>query len=76
VGPIIIACGDTPLVGHEAFETLIASHRQSGAVATLASAFFENPFGYGRIVRDSDGSVAAIVEHRDASDSQRQIKEI
>lgn len=75
-GPIIVACGDTPLVGREAFETLIASHRDSGAVATLASAYFENPFGYGRIVRAEDGSVTAIVEHRDATEAQRQIKEI
>lgn len=73
---VCILCGDTPLV---TASELIALVEQSGAVnASLAveSCCLDQPSGYGRILRDVNGSVTAIREHRDASESERQIREV
>ena len=51
-------------------------HRTSGAAATLATALVDDPTGYGRIVRDAGGDFEAIVEHRNATEAQRAIREI
>jgi bifunctional UDP-N-acetylglucosamine pyrophosphorylase/glucosamine-1-phosphate N-acetyltransferase len=53
-GPVVIAYGDTPLIGVEVFEELIRVHLASGALGTLASSIMPDPTGYGRIVRGSD----------------------
>ncbi len=75
-GDVLIVPGDTPLLRHGTVGRLLAHHRESGASLTVLSAEVEDPFGYGRIVRAKDGSVAAIVEERDASDEQREIREV
>ena len=75
-GPVIIACGDTPLIGVEVFQELIEAHLASGALATIASSIMPDPTGYGRIVRGADGFVTGIVEHKDATPEQRAIGEI
>ena len=70
---ILILCGDTPLIKMESIKTII-EHNTSDAV--ILSSIVENPFGYGRIVKDTQGRFEKIVEEKDADDKQRAIKEI
>jgi bifunctional UDP-N-acetylglucosamine pyrophosphorylase/glucosamine-1-phosphate N-acetyltransferase len=72
----ILLPGDAPLIRTETLAALARAHREAGAAATILSAEIENPAGYGRIVRQDDGSVAAIVEDSALSDDQRGIREI
>ena len=75
-GTVMILCGDTPLLEAEELQKFYAEHVKSGAAATVMSAMMEDPFGYGRILRDANGDVAGIVEQKDASEEQKFIKEI
>ena len=75
-GTAMILCGDTPLLDGEELKKFYEAHVQSGAAATVLTAFMDNPFGYGRIVRDADGNVQGIVEEKDADTQQKLIKEI
>ena len=75
-GTVIIACGDTPLLKSATLKKMCEYHEEHNADVTVMSAVFENPFGYGRIVRAQDGSVEAIVEQKDANDEQKAIKEV
>ena len=74
-GTVVLLSGDVPLLTPETLRTLVAHHEQTAAAATVLTAVVENPTGYGRIERQ-DGRIAAIVEHRDASATQREIREI
>jgi|UniRef100_A0A7C6E9U0 bifunctional UDP-N-acetylglucosamine pyrophosphorylase/glucosamine-1-phosphate N-acetyltransferase len=73
---IVVFCGDTPLLTAKTIKKLIAVHQQAKADATVLTAILENPSGYGRIIRDAQSQVTAIVEERDASDKIKKIKEI
>ncbi|MGV3617211.1 MAG: bifunctional UDP-N-acetylglucosamine diphosphorylase/glucosamine-1-phosphate N-acetyltransferase GlmU [Fimbriimonas sp.] len=75
-GPVIVAAGDTPLLDPSTFETLRRVHQESGAVATLATSVIADPQGYGRIVRDGNGEFAKIVEQKDTTDEERQVREV
>lgn len=75
-GPVLVLPGDAPLLTEEALSALLAHHFASAATATLATCIADNPFGYGRVVRDGDGHVSEIIEEKDATPDQRQIKEI
>ena len=75
-GDVLIVPGDTPLLRHATIGHLLAHHRASGASLTVLSAELDDPYGYGRIVHAKDGSIAAIVEERDATDDQRAICEV
>jgi bifunctional UDP-N-acetylglucosamine pyrophosphorylase/glucosamine-1-phosphate N-acetyltransferase len=72
----ILVPGDAPLIRTETLAALARTHQETGAAATILSAEVENPAGYGRIVRNDDGSVAAIVEDSALTDDQRAIREI
>ncbi len=74
-GTVLLLSGDVPLLTSRALEGLLATHHAANAVATVLTAVIERPYGYGRIVR-SHGVIARIVEERDASPAQREIKEI
>lgn len=74
-GTVLVLPADTPLLSEETLKRLVDRHRGSGAAATLLTAVVEDPTGYGRIVREA-GQVTAIVEDRDASPQQKQIREI
>ncbi len=73
---VLVVCGDTPLLTSETLASLIKQHQSSQATVSVLSAIIENPQGYGRIVRDEDGSVLAIVEEKDATTEQRTIQEV
>jgi len=74
-GDVLITPGDTPLLDPATMRDLLDRHRATGAAATVLSARFDDPGGYGRIVRDPDGGVARIVEHADATEAERAIGE-
>src|SRR5687767_15109285 len=74
-GSLILLSGDVPLLSPNTLKRLLETHRGSGAAATVVTATVERPYGYGRIVR-TRGRITRIVEERDASPTQRQIKEI
>lgn len=73
---ILILYGDTPLIQGDTLEKLVAKHRNEDFGATVISASVENPDGYGRIIRDENGNFIKIVEHKDATDAERLVKEI
>lgn len=72
---VIVAAGDTPLVHAELVRALLEKHTSSGNQATVATMHLEDPTGYGRVLRDPCGNVTQIVEHRDATQEQREILE-
>ena len=75
-GEVIILCGDTPLITSKTLEAFIKSHKSNHCHITVMTAMFDNPKNYGRIVRNLDGSVKAIVEEKDATPEQKQIQEV
>ncbi|PRS29198.1 bifunctional UDP-N-acetylglucosamine diphosphorylase/glucosamine-1-phosphate N-acetyltransferase GlmU [Bacillus sp. RJGP41] len=75
-GTTLVICGDTPLIKAETMKELIALHEQSQAKATVLTAYADNPAGYGRVLRGEGGLVEKIVEHKDASEEERYVKEI
>ncbi|HSE10795.1 MAG TPA: bifunctional UDP-N-acetylglucosamine diphosphorylase/glucosamine-1-phosphate N-acetyltransferase GlmU [Nocardioidaceae bacterium] len=75
-GTVVVMFGDTPLLEGETVAGLVADHAGSDRALTILTAEVENPFGYGRIVRDAFGDVAAIVEQKDATPEQAAITEI
>lgn len=74
-GTVVLLSGDVPLLSAETLRRLVDTHRGAAAAATVVTAAVERPYGYGRIVR-TRGRIARIVEERDASPAERQIKEI
>ncbi|MEU6542651.1 bifunctional UDP-N-acetylglucosamine diphosphorylase/glucosamine-1-phosphate N-acetyltransferase GlmU [Streptomyces sp. NPDC046859] len=75
-GTVVVVCGDTPLLTGATLSALAAAHAADGNAVTVLTAEVPDATGYGRIVRDASGAVTAIVEHKDASESQRAIREI
>ena len=75
-GAVVVTSGDVPLLRAETLQELLAEHQSSGNAVTVLTARVPDPSGYGRILPGEDGSVAGIVEHKDASPEQRQIDEI
>jgi bifunctional UDP-N-acetylglucosamine pyrophosphorylase/glucosamine-1-phosphate N-acetyltransferase len=74
-GTLLLLSGDVPLLTSRTLAGLTVTHRETGAMATVLTAVVDRPYGYGRIVRTQD-KITRIVEERDASRSQREIKEI
>ncbi|MGT2925979.1 bifunctional UDP-N-acetylglucosamine diphosphorylase/glucosamine-1-phosphate N-acetyltransferase GlmU [Streptococcus cuniculipharyngis] len=75
-GQTLVIAGDTPLITGESLKGLIDFHVSHKNVATILTAQADNPFGYGRIVRNKIDEVVKIVEQKDATDFEQQIKEI
>ena len=75
-GRVIVLYGDVPIIRPETLKKLIEKSITSKEYATLLTAIYENPTGYGRIVRDEGGSIEKIVEEKDATSSEKKIKEI
>ena len=74
-GTIVVLVGDMPLLPPASLQTLLSQHGESRAAASLLTALSEDATGYGRIVRDSNGSFLRIVEQKDASPDEQQIRE-
>lgn len=74
-GPVFVAAGDTPLLSGATFAGLSEAQRTTGSALTLATFVLEDPFGYGRIVRNN-GKVVAIVEEKDCSPGEAAIEEV
>ena len=70
-GDLLVLNGDVPLLRPQTLAALLEQHRSSGAAVTLLTARLDDPSGYGRVFANANGSVSAIVEHRDCSDQQR-----
>lgn len=75
-GDVIILNGDAPFMDSKTVSESYKAHKENMAAATVISAKVDNPYGYGRIVRNSDGSLSAITEQKDASDEIRKINEV
>jgi bifunctional UDP-N-acetylglucosamine pyrophosphorylase/glucosamine-1-phosphate N-acetyltransferase len=75
-GDVLVLSGDAPLLTQELLQALVAAHRESRAAATLLTFEPDRPLPYGRIVRGRDGRVQAIVEEGDASEQEREIREL
>jgi bifunctional UDP-N-acetylglucosamine pyrophosphorylase/glucosamine-1-phosphate N-acetyltransferase len=75
-GNILILSGDVPLIREDTLKRLIDHHRGQQAAVTLLTAKLEDPKGYGRIVRDNQQRITRTVEEKDASDLQKQIREV
>ncbi len=75
-GPALVVPGDTPLVTGEELRSLVRDHESSGAAATVLTTLLDDPTAYGRVIRAGDGSVARIVEHRDADADELAVQEI
>jgi len=75
-GSVIVTSGDVPLLEPATLQELVAAHDKQGNAVTVLTARVPDPTGYGRIISGEDGTVAGIVEHKDATPQQRQIDEI
>jgi len=74
-GPVLVLCGDTPLLRSEGLRALLEARDETGDMSVLTT-FASDPTGYGRIVRSEEDHFERIVEERDASDEERRIPEI
>ncbi|MBZ4684029.1 MAG: bifunctional UDP-N-acetylglucosamine pyrophosphorylase / glucosamine-phosphate N-acetyltransferase [Fusobacteriaceae bacterium] len=74
-GTVLVTCGDTPLIRNTTIEKFVNFHNEKKASATILTAKVDNPFGYGRIVKNED-KVIAIIEEKEASDDIKKINEI
>src|SRR5262245_13798756 len=74
-GTLVLLSGDVPLLAPETLTHLIDTHRRANAAMTVLTADLEHPHGYGRIIR-SGGKIARIVEEKDATSAEREIREI
>ncbi len=75
-GNVIILNGDAPFMDSETIKSSLLQHMSDGCSATVISANVDDPTGYGRIVRDEDGALKAIVEQKDADEETLKIKEV
>ncbi len=74
--PVLVLCGDGPLITPATIAAILATHTAADAAATLATSVIPDAEGYGRISRDESGTFQAIVEQKDCTPAQREIREI
>lgn len=75
-GNVVVLNGDAPFMSAETIRDSLAQHTAAGCAATVISAKLDDATGYGRIVRDEQGNLKAIVEHKDADAATLQINEV
>ena len=75
-GTVLVAAGDTPLLQGDSLRGFAQEHRAADCAVSVLSGIVEQPHGYGRIVRNHEGDVEGIVEEKDATLEQREIREI
>ena len=76
LGTLIITCGDTPLITTSTLQKLITFHEDNGSDLTVMTTKFDDPTGYGRIIRSTKDEIMKIVEEKDANEYQKEIKEV
>tara|TARA_Y100001970_G_scaffold281074_1_gene391110 strand:- start:358 stop:1092 length:735 start_codon:yes stop_codon:yes gene_type:complete len=76
LGNILVLSGDVPLISSHTLTNLLLNHNNSNNIATVLTANIDNPHGYGRVIRTSNGNLSKIVEHKDASKKELAIDEI
>ncbi|MFK4785907.1 bifunctional UDP-N-acetylglucosamine diphosphorylase/glucosamine-1-phosphate N-acetyltransferase GlmU [Fusobacterium sp. MFO224] len=74
-GDVMILCGDTPLLKSDTLKEMYDYHKSTKAMTTILTSIYENPFGYGRIVKEGE-NVVAIVEEKEANEEIKAIKEV
>ncbi|MGO2745262.1 bifunctional UDP-N-acetylglucosamine diphosphorylase/glucosamine-1-phosphate N-acetyltransferase GlmU [Microbacterium sp.] len=75
-GDVLVLSGDVPLLEADTLQSLLDAHRGAAAAATVLSALLDDPTGYGRVIRDESGTVARIVEQKDATAEEAAVTEI
>jgi bifunctional UDP-N-acetylglucosamine pyrophosphorylase/glucosamine-1-phosphate N-acetyltransferase len=75
-GEVIILNGDVPVIQELTLRMMVEHHRSRSAAVTLLTASLDKPEGYGRILRDARDAITGIVEEKDATLAQRQIREV
>ena len=75
-GDLLVCCGDMPLLKRETYLALCARHRETGAACTVLSGTTDIPLPYGRILRDAHGAFLGMVEDRDCTPEQKEIREL
>ncbi|WP_067483464.1 bifunctional UDP-N-acetylglucosamine diphosphorylase/glucosamine-1-phosphate N-acetyltransferase GlmU [Actinomadura hibisca] len=75
-GTVVVTNGDHPLLRGETLARLVRTHEDEGNAVTVLTTEMPDATGYGRIMRGADGAVTSIIEHKDADDAQRAVREI
>ncbi len=75
-GDVLILCGDVPLLQYSTLNHFISIHQETNSDLSVLTAVTSNPFGYGRIVRNSNNDFEKIVEEKDANDSEKAVNEV
>lgn len=75
-GDVMILCGDTPLLRAETLEKMYEEHKRLANTTTILTSICENPFGYGRIIKNKDNTVLGIIEEKEATSEVKKIKEV
>jgi len=75
-GELLVLCGDVPFLSAKTIRKILETHRKTKAQATVLTAIWDDPSGYGRVVKNKNGSVEKIVEEKDASPKEKRIKEV
>ncbi len=75
-GTVVVTYGDVPLLSAATLGDLVAAHTAGGNAMTVLTTELADPTGYGRVLRDDDGGVSAIVEQKDATEAQRAVREV
>jgi bifunctional UDP-N-acetylglucosamine pyrophosphorylase/glucosamine-1-phosphate N-acetyltransferase len=75
-GTVVVVPGDTPLLTGATLQRLVGEHEAAGAATTVLTALVEDATGYGRVLRGPAGDVQRVVEHKDADEQTRQVREV
>lgn len=75
-GPVLILCGDVPLIRQETLQEMLIRHRERQATISILTTVLDNPFGYGRVIKREGGRVLHIVEEKDATEEQKNVSEV
>lgn len=73
---VIVLCGDAPFIDSDTVKNSLSAHTATDSSVTVVTAEVDNPFGYGRIIRDENGGLLRITEQKDCTEEEKQIKEI
>jgi UDP-N-acetylglucosamine pyrophosphorylase len=76
IGDVLVLSGDVPLLRESTIRNLISFHHEREAVGTILTADLADPTGYGRVIRGNGDNVTGIVEHKDATEEERKVREI